>query len=251
MFSILYYHLAFWNGHDFTYFFNGSDSEEEIKVSFVIVGVVYERNHMDKLTLLQGPGLFVFLAPNREVWCTGGAPPKEFTCMKTPSDLPLGRAHWGSFGLTFFFTSCIFWQVQDQSVPWRAPKHQRGHRVPQRGLEHPATHGAQRGCPLAAPPACRDHPGGRCQREGWVLQGTISDPLCCALSLRVAAEGRIPSPISALDSLLLHSQMGSYSINGMDGVMGSFPWCSQMQHPVAAIQCKEGTSQAILHFCSM
>jgi len=49
------------------YFFNGNDSEEEIKVSFVIVGVVYERNHMDKLTLLQGPGLFVFLAPNREV----------------------------------------------------------------------------------------------------------------------------------------------------------------------------------------
>lgn len=37
------------------------------KKSFVIVGVVYERNHMDKLTLLQGPGLFVILAPNREV----------------------------------------------------------------------------------------------------------------------------------------------------------------------------------------
>lgn len=78
------------------------------KKSFVIVGVVYERNHMDKLTLLQGPGLFVILAPNREVWCTGGAPPKEFTRMKTPSDPPVGRAHWGSFGLTFFFYLLYF-----------------------------------------------------------------------------------------------------------------------------------------------
>lgn len=70
MFSVLYYHLTshFEScDHDFMYFFNGSDSEEEIKVSFVIVDDAYERNLMDKLTLLQRPGSFVFLALNREV----------------------------------------------------------------------------------------------------------------------------------------------------------------------------------------
>lgn len=75
-----------------------------------------------------------------------------------------------NFTLSIYFF-CMCWQVQDKSLPWRAPEHKRSHRVPQRSLEHFASDGVQRYKPLASSPACWNHPGRWCQRERWVFAG--------------------------------------------------------------------------------
>lgn len=85
-----------------------------------------------------------------------------------------------------FFFPVFFGQVQDKSLPRRAAQHKRGDRVSQRSLEYSAPHRVQRHQPLAAPPALRNHPGGRCQRERWV-RGEGRTPrkgLCAAVPSR-------------------------------------------------------------------
>lgn len=63
------------------------------------------------------------------------------------------------------FFSCVFWQLQDKSLPRWTPQHKCSYCVSQRSMEYSASDRVQRYKSLAAPPAFGNHPGGRCQWE--------------------------------------------------------------------------------------